>query len=199
MLCRLSTTITLCFLIAVSAPALTQPLPQAEAFSAAVEKADIEQVRQLLEQEPRLALSRTSDGWPSFLQQAIFFSPDILNLFLQNGADPNIRNANGETLLHLTGDPTAIRLLLKAGADIDARDNKGWTPLMSHATDETTGPDAVYTLLAQGANPEAKGKQGETAALLLPEGGRFSTIKQALLQKARPTSHHQSDQTTHNP
>lgn len=144
-------------------PELAQDLlPQAEAFSMAVENADVEQVRLLLLREPRLAASRTADGWPTFLQQAMFFSPEILALFLANGADPNIRNANGETLLHLSADPTAIRLLLKAGADIDARDNQGWTPLMSHATDETTGPDAVYTLLAEGADPDAIGIKGET-------------------------------------
>lgn len=166
-----------------STPTLAQVLPQAEVFSDAVMNGEVEKVRQLLKQEPRLAASRTADGWPAFLQQAVIFSPEILALLLANGADPNTRNAEGETLLHLIADPVAIRLLLAAGADIEARDNKGWTPLISHAPDETTGPDAIYTLLAEGANPNAKGHKGETAASLLPKGSRFEQIKKAM-QKA---------------
>lgn len=174
-----------CFMLSIT-PVIAQVLPQAEAFSSAVEKADVEQVRIFLQQEPRLAISRTSDGWPVFLQQSIFFSPEILDLLLKNGADPNVRNAEGETLLHLIADPVAIRLLLAAGANIEARDNKGWTPLMSHASYETTGPDAIYTLLAEGADPEAQGPRGETAASLLPEGRQFEMMKETMQRQAQP-------------
>lgn len=173
------------FFMLAAGPTFPQVLPQAEAFSAAVEKADVDQVRIFLKQNPSLALSRTSDGWPAFLQQAMFFSPEILDLFLKNGADPNVRNARGETLLHLIADPAAIRLLLAAGANIEARDNKGWTPLMSHAPYETTGPDAIYTLLAEGANPKARGRAGETAASLLPQGRQFEMMKEAMQRKAQ--------------
>lgn len=162
-----------------------QALPQVEAFSTAVEQADTAKVRAFLQQEPRLALARTADGWPVFLQQAMFFTPEILSLFMANGADPNIRNSAGETLLHHLAEPESIRHLLAAGADIEARDHKGWTPLMSHATDETTGPDAIYTLLAEGADPSARGHRGETAATLLPQGKRFDQIRKAMLKKVQ--------------
>lgn len=162
-----------------------QVLPQAEAFSAAVERADVELVRAMLHQQPALATSRTSDGWPAFLQQAINFSPAILELFVRHGADPNVRNAAGETLLHLTADPVAIRLLLARGADIEARDGKGWTPLMGHAPHEATGPDAIYVLLAEGADPDARGIRGETAQSLLPQGAGSAPLKAAMRRESQ--------------
>lgn len=181
--CILQTT-AVAFFMASTIFSHAQVLPQAEAFSSAVEQGNVAQVRAFLKQEPRLATSRTSDGWPTFLQQAMFFEPEILHLLLANGANPNVRNDRGEALLHLLADPASIRALLAAGADIEARDQRGWTPLMSHATDAATGPDAVYTLLAEGADPQAKGLKGETAASLLPQGERFDAIRQAIRSKA---------------
>ena len=177
--------ITAAFMMFGTSYGWAQALPQVEAFSSAVEQADMAQIQAFLQQEPRLALARTADGWPVFLQQAMLFTPEILSLFMANGADPNIRNSVGETLLHHLAEPEAIRHLLAAGADIEARDHKGWTPLMSHSTDATTGPDAIYTLLAEGADPSARGHRGETAATLLPKGKRFDQIKKSMLQKAK--------------
>ncbi|KAK1938808.1 Ankyrin-3 [Phytophthora citrophthora] len=56
----------------------------------------------------------------------------ILNLFLQHGANPNVRSDRGKTALHYAisdGLCEAARVLLDAGASIDAQDEDGRTPL----------------------------------------------------------------------
>lgn len=51
-----------------------------------------------------------------------------------DGADPNTRNESGETLLHIAGwgdgDPAVIRALIAGGAEVNAKDRNGYTPLL---------------------------------------------------------------------
>lgn len=53
---------------------------------------------------------------------------------LEKGASPNYRNSNSLTPLHIAcggvGPLPMIDLLLKAGADVNAVDASGWTPLL---------------------------------------------------------------------
>jgi ankyrin repeat protein len=86
-----------------------------------------------------------------------------LDLILANGADINARNDEGVTLLHIITDPDAIVLLVGKGADLEARDKRGWTPLIMQATNQQNGTDVVAALLVNGANPNAKGNNGESA------------------------------------
>jgi len=62
--------------------------------------------------------------------------PETMQLLLDHGADPNVRDNDGCTLLHdssgyspLTGTVEGSRLLLDHGANIDAENNKGKMPL----------------------------------------------------------------------
>ncbi|HTV48115.1 MAG TPA: ankyrin repeat domain-containing protein [Phycisphaerae bacterium] len=57
---------------------------------------------------------------------------EIEKLLLQAGANPNIRNFEGQTPLHKAASDESVRiipLLLQYGADKDPRDDKGYTPL----------------------------------------------------------------------
>ena len=66
------------------------------------------------------------------------------------------RNKAGQTLLCWVaefGAPVYIDILLEAGADVHARSADGWTAL-HYATDR---PEIVRKLLADGADPNAKG------------------------------------------
>lgn len=161
------------------------PIDQAdiETFEQALETADSGLVRDLLARNPALAGATLPSGWPMFLLQSTFPTPEIIDLMIEHGADPNVRNAKGETLLHLTGDRVAIRKLLSLGADINALDHQGYTPMMGHAPYPETGPDAIYTLFAEGADPHVRGADGKTVFDLLPEGGRFTTLRQHLRGK----------------
>ncbi|HYP09672.1 MAG TPA: ankyrin repeat domain-containing protein [Bryobacteraceae bacterium] len=61
------------------------------------------------------------------------------------------------------GPPALVRALLDAGADVQARDVRGMTPLMYAVTSESQNPEIVRMLLAAGADASAKSSRGETA------------------------------------
>ena len=62
------------------------------------------------------------------------------------------------------GDAAAAGELLQKGANIEAKDNLGWTPLIWAAYQGRT--DVVTLLLEKGANIEAKGNAGQTRAAM---------------------------------
>src|SRR3712207_5168927 len=59
------------------------------------------------------------------------------------------------------GDLVSLRALLDAGADVNAADENGYTPLMEAA--HAPHPEAVRLLLAAGADLEARNRLGSTA------------------------------------
>jgi len=132
-------------------------------FYHAVHVGDINTVRSMISADPALATSTDEYKFQPIHLLDVYFEEEILDLLLANGADVNARNDQGVTLLHIISDPDAIALLVGKGADLEARDKRGWTPLIEQATNQQNGSDVVAALLANGANPNAKGNNGESA------------------------------------
>ena len=80
---------------------------------------------------------------------------------LRLGANTELRNYHeGATALHFTlthADNDMLGCLLDGGADIEARENQGFTPLLLaiHCFSPTSGNDLCH-LLARGANVDAQ-------------------------------------------
>ena len=60
------------------------------------------------------------------------------------------------------GTPQEVRAAISKGADVNTRDNDGWTPLMA-AADYNPNPEVITMLLQAGANGKEKDRSGKTA------------------------------------
>lgn len=76
------------------------------------------------------------------------------------------------------GDLEIVQHLLIEGADINMRDNDGWTALMSAARDNHL--DVIQHLLTAGADIHVRDHDGETALMLAARWGHFEVVQQLL-------------------
>lgn len=106
---------------------------------------------------------------------------------LEDGADPNVTNADGASPLVMavdSGSMENVRLLLDHKADIEAKNADGNTPLLMTADRYGDNSAMVKLLLEHGANVNATGKGGETALYLAARNQQLETIRALLDHKA---------------
>jgi ankyrin repeat protein len=150
--------------------ARTSPLDVFEAATVG----DVGRLRELLDAEPGLARTRSTDDTTALHFAAFFNQPDAAALLLDAGADPHAVSPTfgGVTPLHsaaAAGNDATARALLHAGAHVNARQDGGFTPLHSAAAN---GSDAmVDDLLARGADVTLAADNGKLAADFAADNG----------------------------
>jgi cytohesin len=145
------------------------------------------------------AVSRKFDSTPLYSAVA-YGSVACVEALLARGADPTIAGHGGRTLLHqcaynsssrLVKDgamPRIAALLLDAGADIEAKDNLHYTPLIAAAYRGSA--DIVRLLLERGADVRASGQEGYATPLSQvrakdgPKDRREKSAARALIMEA---------------
>lgn len=103
------------------------------------------------------------------------FNADIVRLLLAAKADPNFTNTLGETPLLVMargGKSEAVRLLLAAGARVDARGPGRRTPLMLAAD-----ADVARLLIGARADVSARDQDGETPLMHAARQGRAAVAR----------------------
>ena len=147
--------------------------PDHDDVHAAAKNGDTDEVAALLSMDNRLTKAFDADGWSPLHLAAHYGHAGIVELLLHNNAPVDLRSTNAmtNTALHaaLAGQRAAVvKLLVEAGADVNAKQHGGWTPLHSAAAN---GDRAVIDLLlASGATP-VPNDAGTTAAALARERG----------------------------
>lgn len=119
--------------------------------------------------------------WPTIVTR------EKVEELLAEGADINVLDSNGNTLLHqaaMTADPDVIDLLIEEGADIESTDERGNTPL--HAAARYGETTTVLALANAGANVDATNSDGETPLYLAVREGDLS-MAQTLLDRGADT------------
>ena len=127
--------------------------PTVEAFFSACRSGDVAGLRELLARQPGLA--REHHAGTTGLHAAVNH-PDAVQLLLEHGADPNVRDEGDNALpLHFAaggGPLESVRLLLDAGSDVHGvgdlhqMDVIGWATIFAQAR-----RDVVDLLVERGA------------------------------------------------
>jgi uncharacterized protein DUF6438/ankyrin repeat protein len=149
----------------------------------AVRSGNIEVVREILRYHPALEV-RTSPGITAMFAPGDIYSygkegarVECVRLLAQAGANVNARDNEGNTPLHKSFRVGVARELLKLGADVNARNNDGETPIFT-----THDDDSIQLLIAHGADLTARNKKGQTIVEAAKEEGpaREKALKKAI-------------------
>lgn len=128
--------------------------PALDVFEAAA-VGNAERLRELLDEDPRLANAWAEDGFQPLGLASFFGHVEAARLLVERGAEVNSASRNEMKVMPLhsaaaTGDPEAryeiSKLLLEHGADPNARQQDDFTPLMAA---EQQGDERLRELLAE--------------------------------------------------
>jgi ankyrin repeat protein len=122
--------------------------------------------------------AKTYDGKTALMGATRGGHVEIVQALLANGAEVNAKDNEGMTPLFKVQKIEVAQALLDKGADVNANNNYNWTPLMYAAQD---GHNAVIQLLlTKGAKISAKDGQGRTALMKAAERGHVDSVKALL-------------------
>ena len=103
---------------------------------------------------------------------------DMVKKFIEDGADVNAKNNDGNTALMMAswnGHIEVVRFLLKNGADVNAKNNDDNTALQTASMNGRT--EIVAMLLNNGADVNMKDEEGTTALSAASEAGETEVVK----------------------
>ena len=104
-----------------------------------------------------------------------------LKTLVENGADPNARDLNGNTLLHLERNPQNVRFWLELEVDPNARNDLRDSPLLVEGAKGVYCNGEIYKILLEsGADPNIVGSRGITPIYTFDEYGNDQCIKELL-------------------
>jgi len=157
--------------------AIAIPKEEGFAFLQAAEKGDLKTVTAFVEKygkeginvrdrdwSPKNEAFRKTDQQTALHHAAWERHHDVVKYLLANGADPDAQDKYGYTPLMLSHEPVMAALILDAGATINHKHNEGHTALMWPTTAEM-----ITFLISRGAAVEARDNDGKTALINVAE------------------------------
>lgn len=139
-----------------------------------------DRVAALLDADPSLLNAYSRDGFFPLGLAAFFGHPDTVRLLLGRGADVAqvAKNSMQIQAIHAAvagPSPQAVKLIVEAGAPINAKQHKGWTAL--HEVVNRKDVELTRYFLAHGADPKVQNDEGKSAIGLAAEQGSTDLLK----------------------
>jgi len=136
---------------------------------------ECERLHAIIAADAMMARAVSSDGWPPLHLSAAFATPQAVELLLEHGAHIHqvshnpMRNQALHACIALGNSLESLRLLLEAGASVNATQAGGYTPLHQAAANGNAA--VIELLLEHGADKTACCDQGKTPAAYASERG----------------------------
>ncbi|MCL4504914.1 MAG: ankyrin repeat domain-containing protein [Chloroflexi bacterium] len=142
-------------------------------------------VVELLRQEPSLANAFAADGFQPLGLAAFFGHLETVQALLNHGAAVNVASQNPLKVMPLHSaianrHQAISRVLVEHGADVNARQQADFTPLMEAA--QNGDLETAQLLLRHGADPQPTTTKGQTALSLAEQAGHAEMVE--LLRRA---------------
>ena len=142
-------------------------------------------VAQRLALDPTEANSWSPDGMSALHLACIYGHTSVVRLLLDQGANPSAvaRDGTAATPLHeavFRGFADIVILLLGRGADLDAKQNRGWSAL--HVAAHYGYADLVRQLIERGASADLRDEAGKTPHDLAVASGYLEAAKEIELR-----------------
>lgn len=138
-------------------------------------------LHELIAADAMCARAVSPDGWTPLHLTAAFSGAEATTLLLEHGAHVHqvshnpLRNQPLHACVALNHSLDTVRVLLEAGADVNATQHGGYTPLLQAAA--AGKKDLVLLLLEHGARPDCLCDRGKSAADYARERGHTELVE----------------------
>lgn len=155
-----------------------QPGDKGSPLFLAIKSGNMSIVQLLIEAGVIIETCWSEQGYNALFCAVLKGNIEIVKILLEAHMDVNIRNANGETVLHIAarkGYNTIVQLLLNASADITIKNNEHETAL--HYAVIANNSDIVKCLLQAGIDPNSANIRGMSPLHLVVNSNYYPLIQ----------------------
>jgi len=140
----------------------------------------LDRVKEIVEKNPDLASSYSSDGFPVVALASVFGHFEAARYLAEHGGDINAAATNGSGYNALTGAVARghvdlVKWLLESGTNANYKYGSGYSPLLTAAANGNL--EIIKLLLAHGADPAAKTNDGKSVLGLAQEHKHPSVVE----------------------